>query len=163
MSEASERTNRAMLRVRDRIDRAYDGPLDVADLARLVHVSPDHLIRTFRAVFGETPHRYLQRRRVERAMFLLRSSGSRGSTGPDVTTVCMAVGFSSLGSFSRTFTAIVGVTPTQCAARGPLPPAAGCFTMAWTRPSSFTEPPALAGSSMAGSSISEKQTASGGD
>ena len=146
MSETSERTNRAMLRVRDHIDRAYDEPLDVADLARLAHVSPDHLIRTFRSVFGETPHRYLQRRRVERAMFLLRSSHS------DVTTVCMAVGFSSLGSFSRTFTVIVGVTPTEWAARGPLPPAAGCFTMAWTRPSSFTEPPAVAGSS-----ISEKQ------
>jgi AraC-like DNA-binding protein len=152
MSTASERTNRAMLRVRDHIDRSYDGPLDVADLARLVPVSPDHLIRTFRAVFGETPYRYLQRRRVERAMFLLRSSGS------DVTTVCMAVGFTSLGSFSRTFTSIVGVTPSEWAARGPLPPAAGCFTMAWTRPSSFVPPPGTANAS-----ISEKRTRSAAD
>jgi transcriptional regulator GlxA family with amidase domain len=151
MSETSERTNRAMLRVRDHIDRSYDEPLDVADLARLVPVSPDHLIRTFRAVFGETPHRYLQRRRVERAMFLLRSSEH------DVTTVCMAVGFSSLGSFSRTFTAIVGETPTDWASRGPLPAAAGCFTMAWTRPSSFVPPPA------ARPSISEKHAEGVGD
>ena len=91
-----------MLRVRDTIDRDYDTELDVEALARLVHVSPDHLIRTFRSVFGETPHRYLQRRRIERAMFLLRT------TDLDVTEVCLAVGFTSLGTFSRLFSAVVG-------------------------------------------------------
>ena len=133
MSTAQERTNRAMLRVRDLIDREYDRDLDVATLAAAAHVSPDHLIRTFRSVFGETPHRYLQRRRVERAMFLLRTSDL------DVTEVCMAVGFTSLGTFSRTFSAIVGTSPSEYAARGVVPAAPGCFTMAWMRPSTFTD------------------------
>lgn len=84
-----------MLRARDAMDRAYAEPLDVAGLARLAHVSPAHFARTFRATFGETPHGYLQRRRVERAMFLLRS------TGRPVTEVCLDVGFTSLGTFSR--------------------------------------------------------------
>ena len=135
MSETSEGTNRAMLRVRDHIDRSYDEPLDVADLARLVPVSPDHLIRTFRAVFGETPHRYLQRRRVERAMFLLRT-GDRS-----VTDICMDVGFSSLGTFSRVFRDIVGESPSVYRRRGPLPDVPSCFAMAWLRPSSFGEAP----------------------
>src|SRR3712207_8343384 len=82
-----------MLRARDAMDSAYAEPLDVPTLARIAHVSEAHFIRTFRATFGETPNRYLQRRRVERAMFLLRS------TDLSVTDVCMAVGFSSLGTF----------------------------------------------------------------
>jgi AraC-like DNA-binding protein len=138
VSAAREQTNRSMLRVRDIIDRSYGADLDVEALARLAHLSPDHLIRTFRSVFGETPHRYLQRRRVERAMNLLRS------TDLDVTQVCLAVGFTSLGTFSRLFSAVVGESPTAYAARGPLPPAPGCFTMAWTRPSTFVPPPARA-------------------
>lgn len=140
MSEARERTNRAMLAVRDTIDRDYCRDLDVAELARGAHVSSDHLIRTFRSVFGETPHRYLQRRRIERAMFLLRT------TDQDVTDVCLAVGFTSLGTFSRLFSAIVGVPPSSYARAGRPPAVPGCFMLAWTRPSSFTHP-----------SVSEKQ------
>ena len=132
MSVARERTNRAMLRVRDTLDRDYEDDLDVQAIARLVHLSPDHLIRTFRAVFGETPHRYLQRRRVERAMFLLRT------TQMDVTDVCLAVGFTSLGTFSRMFSAVVGQSPSEYARHATLPAAPGCFMMAWTRPSTFT-------------------------
>ena len=67
MSRAVEDSNRRMLRARDAIDRDYAKPLDVPTLARIAHVSEAHFIRTFRATFGETPHRYLQRRRVERA------------------------------------------------------------------------------------------------
>jgi AraC-like DNA-binding protein len=63
-----------MLRVRDAIDRDFAEELALETLAALAHVSPDHLVRTFRSVFGETPHRYLQRRRIERAMFLLRTT-----------------------------------------------------------------------------------------
>lgn len=143
MSRAAEETNRAMLRVRDAIDRDYAAELDLATLAAIAHVSPDHLIRAFRGVFGETPHRcYLQRRRVERAMVLLRS------TDRPVTEICLAVGFGSLGTFGRTFAAVVGESPTRYRARGPLPPAPGCFTMAWTRPSSHvpvSEKPPAAG------------------
>jgi AraC-like DNA-binding protein len=117
-----------MLRARDAMDRAYDQPLDIPRLARLAHVSEAHFIRTFRATFGETPHRYLQRRRVERAMFMLRE------TGRDVTEICMGVGFSSLGTFSRTFREIVGESPTSYRGRVGLLPVPTCFVMSWTRP-----------------------------
>jgi AraC-like DNA-binding protein len=126
-----ERTNRDMLRVRDLIDRDYASALDLDTMARLVHVSPDHLIRTFRSVFGETPHRYLQRRRVERSISLLRD------TDRPIIDVCLAVGFTSMGTFGRTFRSVVGESPSECRRRGPLPPAPGCFTMAWNRPSTF--------------------------
>jgi AraC-like DNA-binding protein len=107
VSREVEDINRRMLRARDAMDRAYAEPLDVASVAAVAHVSEAHFIRTFKSVFGETPHRYLQRRRVERAMFLLRE------TDRSVTDVCMDVGFSSLGTFSRTFRDIVGETPSD--------------------------------------------------
>lgn len=106
MSRDAEDLNRRLLRARDAMDRAYAEPLDIPAVAAVAHISPAHFIRQFRAVFGETPHRYLQRRRVERSMFLLRE------TGRSVTDICMDVGFSSLGTFSRTFREIVGETPT---------------------------------------------------
>jgi AraC-like DNA-binding protein len=121
------------MRTRDAMDRAYAQPLDVAAVARVAQVSEAHFIRSFRATFGETPHRYLQRRRVERSMSLLRE------TDRSVTDICFDVGFNSLGTFSRTFCEIVGQTPTsyrQSRAGRPVPT---CFTMAWTRPSSFGE------------------------
>ncbi|TQN44317.1 AraC-like DNA-binding protein [Blastococcus colisei] len=128
MSRTAEDSNRRMLRARDAMDRRYAEPLDVPTLARIAHVSEAHFIRTFRATFGETPNRYLQRRRVERAMFLLRS-GERS-----VTDICMDVGFSSLGTFSRVFRDIVGEPPSVYRRRGPLPPVPTCFAMAWARP-----------------------------
>src|SRR5688572_13212518 len=97
------------------MDRAYAEPLNVAAVAQIAHVSEAHFIRSFRAVFGETPHRYLQRRRVERSMFLLRE------TDRSVTDICLDVGFSSLGTFSRTFKEIVGETPSDYrAGNGPI-------------------------------------------
>jgi len=131
VSRAVEEANRRLLRARDAMDRDYASELDVPALARIAHCSRAHFIRTFRATFGETPHRYLQRRRVERAMFLLRA------TDRSVTQVCLDVGFTSLGTFTRTFRAIVGETPTAYRGRGPLAPVPNCFAMAWTRPSSF--------------------------
>ena len=122
-----------MLRARDVMDRDYACVLDVPALARVAGVSPFHFIRVFRATFGETPHRYLQRRRVERAMALLRE------TDRSVTDICLDVGFTSLPTFSRTFREIVGVSPA--AYRRSTTPVGGaipaCFTMAWARPSSF--------------------------
>jgi transcriptional regulator GlxA family with amidase domain len=117
-----------MLRARDVMDRDYAQPLDVPTLARVAHVSEAHFIRTFRATFGETPNRYLQRRRVERAMFLLRTSDR------SVTDVCLDVGFTSLGTFSRVFTEVVGEPPSVYRRRGPLPAVPSCFVMAWLRP-----------------------------
>ena len=106
MSRDAEDLNRRLLRARDAMDRTYAEPLDVAAVAAVAHVSEAHFIRTFRGVFGETPHRYLQRRRVERSMFLLRE------TDRSITDICLDVGFTSLGTFSRTFRAIVGETPS---------------------------------------------------
>ena len=135
VSSALEDSNRRMLRARDAMDRRYAEPLDVPTLARLAHVSQAHFIRTFRTTFGETPNRYLQRRRVERAMFLLRS------TDRTVTDVCMAVGFSSLGTFSRVFADVVGEPPSVYRRRGPLAPVPTCFGMRWLRPSEMTAVP----------------------
>jgi len=102
-----EDINRRMLRARDEMDRRYAEPLDVPTLAALAHLSVSQFGRVFKEVYGETPHRYLQRRRVERAMTLLRQ------TDRPVTDVAWDVGFASLGTFSRTFSNVVGCSPTE--------------------------------------------------
>lgn len=130
---AREESNRWMLRARDAIDRHFDQPLPIDVLADIALVSPTHFIRRFTETFGETPHRYLQRRRIERAMALLRT------TDRSVTEVCFQVGFGSLGTFSRTFRAIVGQSPSEYR-DGPAPEAVPtCFIRAWSRPSNFGE------------------------
>ena len=88
------------------MDREYARPLDVPTLAQAALMSPAHFSRQFRAAYGETPYSYLMTRRIERAMALLR----RGDMS--VTDVCMAVGCTSLGSFSTRFTELVGESPT---------------------------------------------------
>ncbi len=128
MSRDVEELNRRLLRARDAMDRAYAEPLDVRAVAAVACLSEAHFIRSFRACFGETPHRYLQRRRVERAMFLLRE------TDRSVTDVCFDVGFTSLGTFSRTFREIVGEPPTDYRLGHPPIEAPNCFQMAATRP-----------------------------
>jgi transcriptional regulator GlxA family with amidase domain len=132
MSRAFEDRNRRMLRARDSMDRAFAQPLDVPALARVALVSQAHFSRQFRATFGEPPHRYLQRRRVERAMELLRE------TERSVTEICFDVGFNSLGTFSRTFRGIVGEPPSAYRARfadgGIALRVPACWAMAWTRP-----------------------------
>ena len=133
MSRAVEESNRRMLRARDAMDRDYAKRLNIPTLARIAYVSEAHFIRTFRSTFGETPHRYLQRRRVERAMFLLRESDR------SVTEICLDVGFTSLGTFSRTFRAVVGESPSSYRERTTPRNVPNCFAMAWTRPSSFGE------------------------
>lgn len=129
MSDQQVDRNRRLLRARDAMDRSYAEPLDVPTLAAVAQVSAAHFIRSFKETFGETPHRYLQRRRVERAMFLLRDRTI------SVTDVCFDVGFNSLGTFSRTFAGIVGVTPSEYRLRARPITAPTCFTMAWARPS----------------------------
>ena len=128
MSREVEEFNRRLLRARDAMDRAYAEPLDVRAVAAVAHVSEAHFIRSFRAVFGETPHRYLQRRRVERSMFLLRE------TGRSITGICFDVGFTSVGTFSRTFHEIVGQTPSEYRGRHAPLVAPPCVQMVATRP-----------------------------
>jgi AraC-like DNA-binding protein len=128
VSRDVEDRNRRLLRARDAMDRAYAEPLDVRAVAAIAHVSEAHFIRTFRTVFGETPHRYLQRRRVERSMFLLRE------TDRSVTDICFDIGFTSLGTFSRTFRQIVGESPSAYrAGHGPIV-APHCVQLAAMRP-----------------------------
>jgi AraC-like DNA-binding protein len=120
--------NRRLLRARDAMDRAYAEPLNVRAVAAVAHISLAHFSRSFRAVFGETPHRYLQRRRVERSMFLLRD------TERSVTDICFDVGFTSRGTFSRTFREIMGVAPSDYRlGHGPMV-VPNCIQMAATRP-----------------------------
>jgi AraC-like DNA-binding protein len=122
-------------RARDLIDREYARPLDIAALGRAALMSTAHFSRQFRATYGETPYAYLMTRRIERAKALLR----RGDLS--VTEVCMAVGCSSLGSFSARFTELVGETPTAYRARdhGALASVPGCIARDLTRPSRETE------------------------
>lgn len=111
-------------RARDHIDRHYREPLDLDGLAGIAGVSKYHFARSFEVSYGETPIRYLTRRRIERAQDLLRSANLT------VTEVCMAVGFASLGSFSARFSQLVGESPTayrdRWAVRGG-PHVPGCF------------------------------------
>ena len=117
-------------RARDRMDREYAQPLDVPTLAREALMSPAHFSRQFRAAYGETPYGYLMTRRIERAQALLRQGDL------SVTDVCMAVGCTSLGSFSSRFTELVGETPSAYrardhSARAAVPP---CIEKHRTRP-----------------------------
>ncbi|PZS19315.1 MAG: AraC family transcriptional regulator [Pseudonocardiales bacterium] len=113
------------------MDREYARPLDVPALARRALMSSAHFSRQFRAAYGETPYSYLMTRRIERAKALLR----RGDMS--VTEVCMAVGCSSLGSFSSRFTELVGESPSSYRARCHDPSAVvpACVARARTRPS----------------------------
>jgi transcriptional regulator GlxA family with amidase domain len=117
-------------RARDMMDRDYAQPLDVPELARAALMSPGHFARSFRAAFGETPYGYLMTRRIERAKALLR----RGDM--TVTDVCMAVGCTSLGSFSSRFTELVGESPSAYRARNheQLASLPACVTKIFTRP-----------------------------
>src|SRR5213079_2964797 len=116
-------------RARDRIDRDFAEPLDVPAMARAALMSPAHFSRKFRSAYGETPYSYLMTRRIERAKALLRQ-------GMTVTDACVAVGCTSLGSFSSRFTEIIGETPSQYRARDhtELEDLPSCVTMVFTRP-----------------------------
>jgi AraC-like DNA-binding protein len=150
VSREAEEMNRRLLRARDAMDRSYAEPLNVRTVAAVAHISEAHFIRTFHATFGETPHRYLQRRRVERSMFLLRE------TERSITDICFDVGFTGRGTFSRMFREIVGETPSDYRkGHGPMV-APNCFQMWAMRPvvaagvamrsSSFGDTPAEAAS-----------------
>jgi len=121
---------RRLRRARDRMDREYAEPLDVAALARTALMSQAHFIRRFREAYSETPYSYLMTRRIERAKALLR----RGDM--TVTEVCFAVGCTSLGSFSARFTELVGETPSAYRSQGhdELRVFLPCQTMVLTRP-----------------------------
>jgi AraC-like DNA-binding protein len=119
-------------RARDLMDREYARPLDVPTMARVALMSPSHFSRKFRATYGETPYSYLMTRRIERAKALLRQ-------GASVTNACMAVGCTSLGSFSSRFIEIVGMAPSEYGARDhrDLEVVPSCVSMFTTRQRRF--------------------------
>jgi AraC-like DNA-binding protein len=125
---------RHLLRAKDLVDARYREPLDVPALARAAHLSPAHFSREFRRAFGETPHRYLLTRRLERAAALLRN------TDHSVADICLTVGLQSLGSFTTSFGRTFGLSPT--AYRAAQPPASTrvriptCVLQAYGRPPS---------------------------
>jgi AraC-like DNA-binding protein len=126
----------SLRRARNLMDAEYAAPLDVPALAKAAFMSPSHFSRRFRMIYGETPYSYLMTRRIERAKALLR----RGDLS--VTEVCVAVGCTSLGSFSARFTQLVGVSPSAYRARdhrsaADVPP---CVARFGTRPSRAPEP-----------------------
>lgn len=133
-----------LLRAKDLVDRRYAEPLDVPSLAREAHASTAHFARSFKQAFGETPHHYLLRRRVERATDLLRG------TDRSVTEVSLAVGFASLSSFTRAFRELTGETPGSYARRwraDSAPPIPACFTLMFAgRPGSSSSGQAPASS-----------------
>ena len=94
-----------LIRARDAIHARYAEPLSLDHLAREAALSPFHFLRLFRRAFGETPHQYLTRVRIEAAKKLLLADAP-------VTAVCFEVGFQSLGSFSALFARRVGAPPT---------------------------------------------------
>ncbi len=115
-------------RARDHADRCYAEPLDVESLAAVAGLSKFHFLRLFKATYGLTPGEYVSQRRIERAQDLLRA------TGLSVTEVCVAVGFSSVGSFSSRFKAVVGETPSQFQTRYAVagaPHIPGCYVFMW--------------------------------
>src|SRR5471030_288670 len=116
-------------RARDLMDHDYAEPLDVPAMARVALMSPAHFSRKFRAAYGETPYSYLMTRRIERAKAFLRQ-------GMSVTDTCMAVGCTSLGSFSSRFTEIVGETLSKYRARdhGDHEVVPACVSKVATRP-----------------------------
>jgi AraC-like DNA-binding protein len=119
-------------RARDLIDREFAQPLDVPAMARAALMSPAHFSRKFRSAYGETPYSYLMTRRIERAKALLRQ-------GQSVTSTCVAVGCTSLGSFSSRFTEVVGMAPSLYGGldHRDLDLLPSCVSMFATRPQRF--------------------------
>jgi AraC-like DNA-binding protein len=110
MNSEQLQTLTLLRRARDRMDRDFAQPLDVPAMASTALMSAAHFSRQFKAAYGETPYGYLMTRRIERAMTLLRN-------GMSVTDACMAVGCTSLGSFSSRFSELVGESPSSYRAR----------------------------------------------
>ncbi len=127
---------RHLLRAKDLVDSRYSEPLDVGVLASEAGLSRAHFAAEFHRAFGEPPHAYLLTRRLERAAALLRT------TDHSVADICMAVGLSSVGSFTTSFRRMFGLTPA--AYRAGHPPASmfaripACVVRAYSRPQNRT-------------------------
>ena len=128
-------TFRRLCRGRDLLAAEYQSRVLLEQAARAACLSEFHFHRLFRATFGETPHDFLTRLRLDRAKQMLASERT-------VTEVCFEVGYESLGSFSTKFRSQFGRSPVEFQREmrrifgyhAPwrvlmLP---GCFVQAWT-------------------------------
>jgi AraC-like DNA-binding protein len=127
---------RHLLRAKDLVDARYFEPIGVVDMARAARLSRAHFSRAFRDAFGESPHRYLLTRRLERAAALLRTTDRK------VADICFMVGLGGVGSFTTSFRRMFDMTPT--AYRAAHPPAGdlalvpACVVRAYARPQNRT-------------------------
>jgi AraC-like DNA-binding protein len=96
-----------LCQARDLLRDWENEPLPVSAVARASGLTRFHFIRLFKAIFGETPHQYRSRAQIEKAKHLLIL------TKLSITEICMAVGFSSLGSFSALFSRRAGMSPSE--------------------------------------------------
>jgi transcriptional regulator GlxA family with amidase domain len=124
---------RRLLRAKDRMDAASHEEWPVRRLARVSGVSAAHFARSFKDAFGVPPHRYLLTRRIERATALLRD------TDLSITEIAFETGWTSLGTFGRTFRDVTGESPGEFresakAAPHELELVPACFVSAAHRP-----------------------------
>ena len=102
-----EELYRRLYRVRDYLLATLDQPVTLDEMAAQASLSPNHFLRTFKALFQQTPHQYLLHQRLQRAAYLI------SSTHWSITEIALAVGFASLGSFSWRFRRTFGQSPEQ--------------------------------------------------
>ncbi|MEO1969151.1 MAG: helix-turn-helix transcriptional regulator [Sphingomonadaceae bacterium] len=115
------------------MDAAFEEQWPIKRLASVSGVSKAHFARSFKKAFGVPPHRYLLTRRIERAKALLRDSEL------PIIDIAFQTGWSSLGTFGRTFQDITGESPTEMrireqAAEHHLQSVPHCFVSAAHRP-----------------------------
>ena len=97
----------AVQRVIGAIRERLDEDISLADMASVAYMSRYHFNRTFREVTGLPPCRFLSKLRVEAATRMLLNTDS------SVTEICLDVGYSSLGTFIRRFSDVLGVSPNK--------------------------------------------------
>lgn len=124
---------RRLLRAKDAMDAASHEEWPVRRLARVSGVSQAHFARSFKDAFGVPPHRYLLTRRIERATAMLRD------TDRSITEIAFETGWSSLGTFGRTFRDVTGESPGELRSREKAAPreperVPACFLAAAYRP-----------------------------
>lgn len=96
-----------LLTARDFIHGSYQDQITLGDIAQTACLSVNHLLRTFKQAFRQTPNQYIQKLRIEKAKhFLIRNPQW------SITKICFECGFKSLGYFSSLFKRSTGITPT---------------------------------------------------
>ena len=95
-----------VIATRNFIDNNFEKDLKLDFLSHVRFTSKFHLQRLFKRYYGLTPRQYLMDKRIEKAKEYL-------AEGLNVTETCFAVGFESLGSFSKLFKTKTGKSPSM--------------------------------------------------